>query len=260
MGGVTVNNRVVRTAHGTNIGQGRVNDDLIAYHEARAHGGVGLTILEAASVHWSDTGTLRIHDESAVADYRRLMNRIEPTGMRVFQQLGHLGLGGVPMDGSPPWAPSEIAAPVPGPVHAMTTDEIAEVTECWVSAARFCQDGGLDGVEIHMAHGFLLQEFLSTKTNHRTDEYGGDWDNRMRFTWEVVRGVRAAVGDDFVVGIRTGAEAIDDGLSEHDCAEVARELDSAGLIDYGNVSYGSVWRSHKIMGGMIESAGYELDT
>ena len=250
----------MRTAHGTNIGEGRVNDDLIAYHEARARGGVGLTILEAASVHWSDTGTLRIHDESAIGDYQRLMERIEPTGMRVFQQLGHLGFAGVPMDNSAPWSASNGPGPVPGPIHAMTTDEIAEVTEAWVRAATYCAEGGLDGVEIHMAHGFLLQEFLSPTTNRRTDQYGGDWDNRMRFTWEVMRAVRAAVGPDFVVGVRTGAEAIDDGLSEHDCAEVIRELEAAGLIDYVNVSYGSIWRHYKIIGGMIESAGYELPT
>ena len=260
IGDLTIKNRVVRTAHGTNIGQGEVNDDLIAYHEARARGGVGLTILEAASIHWSDTGTLRIHDESAIGRYQRLMERIGPTGMRVFQQLGHLGFGGVPMDGSPPWSASDGPGPVPGPVHAMTTDEIAEVTDAWVSAATYCQDGGLDGIEIHMAHGFLLQEFQSPATNRRTDEYGGDWDNRMRFTWEVMRAVRAAVGPDFVVGIRTGAEATTDGLSEHDCAEVVRELEAAGLIDYVNVSYGSVWRSYKIIGGMIEASGYELPT
>ena len=221
---------------------------------------MGLTILEAASIHWSDTGTLRIHDESAIGDYQRLMARLEPFGMRVFQQLGHLGLGGVPMDNSPPWSASEVRGPVPGPVHAMTVDEIAEVTEAWIRAATFCQEGGLDGVEIHMAHGFLLQEFLSTTVNQRTDHYGGDWDNRIRFTREVMTGVRAAVGPDFVVGIRTGAEAVDDGVSEHDCAEVVRELEHDNLIDYVNVSYGSVWASHKIIGGMIEPPGYELAT
>jgi len=250
----------VRTAHGTNIGAGRVNDDLIAYHEARARGGVGLTMLEAASVHWSDTGTLRIHDEAAVGDYQHLMDRLRPYGMRVFQQLGHLGLGGVPMDGSPPWSASAGRTPLGAPVHAMTVDEIAEVTDAWGRAAGYCRAGGLDGVEIHMAHGFLLQEFLSARTNQRTDQYGGNWDNRMRFIWEVLRRVRAEVGPEFVVGIRTGAEAVDDGLSEQDCAEMVRELEAAGLIDYVNVSYGSVWASHKIMGGMIEPAGYELPT
>jgi 2,4-dienoyl-CoA reductase-like NADH-dependent reductase (Old Yellow Enzyme family) len=260
IGAIEVKNRVVRTAHGTNIGQGRVNEELIAYHEARAAGGVGLTILEAASVHWSDAGTLRIHDESAIADYQQLMTKLAPYGMRVFQQLGHLGFGGVTMDGSPPWSASDGPTPLGGPAHAMTTDEIAEVTDAWVKAAVYCREGGLDGVEIHIAHGFLLQEFLSPRTNRRNDEYGGSWDNRMRFTWEVMRGVRSAVGTDFVVGVRTGAEAIEDGLSEHDCAEMVREIEAAGLIDYVNVSYGSVWAGHKIMGGMIEPAGYELPT
>ena len=80
--GVTLRNRVVRTAHGTNIGRGRIDDDLIAYHLARAEGGVGLSIVEAASVHATDTGTLRLHDESCVADTARLMAAIRPTGMK----------------------------------------------------------------------------------------------------------------------------------------------------------------------------------
>ena len=118
--GVTLRNRVVRTAHGTNIGQGRVDDDLIAYHLARGRGGVGLSIVEAASVHRTDTGTLRLHDESCVADFRRLMDAIRPTGMKMFSQLGHLGHDGVPMDptsnrGRPPRCAARAPVPSPGP-------------------------------------------------------------------------------------------------------------------------------------------------
>ena len=105
--GLTVKNRVVRTAHGTNIGKGRITDELIAYHEARAAGGCGLTILEAASVHPTDMGTLWLHDASVVDDYHRLMERLAPYNMAVFQQLGHLGYEGVTADGGPPWSASE---------------------------------------------------------------------------------------------------------------------------------------------------------
>ena len=109
--GLEIKNRVVRTAHGTNIGQGRITDELIAYHEARAAGGCGLTILEAASVHPTDMGTLWLHDASVVGEYRRLMDRLAPYNMAVFQQLGHLGYEGVTADGEPPWSASELAGP-----------------------------------------------------------------------------------------------------------------------------------------------------
>ena len=179
--GLVVKNRVVRTAHGTNIGQGRITDELIAYHEARAAGGCGLTILEAASVHPTDMGTLWLHDASVVDDYRRLMDRLVPYGMAVFQQLGHLGYEGVTADGGLPWSASELAGPsIRRPAKAMTADDIAELTDAFAQAARWTIEGGVHGVEVHIAHGYLLQQFMSPATNHRTDDYGGSWENRIR--------------------------------------------------------------------------------
>ena len=100
-------------------------------------------------------------------------------------------------------------------------------------------EGGIDGVEVHAAHGYLLQEFLSPVTNHRTDRYGGSFENRLRFTVEVVAAVRATVGRDVVVGIRTGADATDDGVQAEDCADVVAAVEATGLIDYVNVTFGS---------------------
>ena len=260
--GVTLRNRVVRTAHGTNIGQGRVDDDLIAYHLARGRGGVGLSIVEAASVHRTDTGTLRLHDASCIADFRRLMDAIRPTGMRMFSQLGHLGHDGVPMDADQqPWSASEVRSPGTGALaRAMTVDEIEELTACFARVAGWVREGGLDGVEVHAAHGYLLQEFLSPVTNHRTDRYGGSFENRLRFTVEVVAAVRAAVGRDFVVGVRTGADATEEGVQAEDCADVVAALEATGLIDYVNVTFGSCRAPHKIIGAMHEPSGYELPT
>ncbi|WP_420638850.1 FAD-dependent oxidoreductase [Candidatus Poriferisocius sp.] len=259
--GLVVKNRVVRTAHGTNIGGGRITDELIAYHEARAAGGCGLTILEAASVHPTDLGTLRLHDPSVVDDYRRLMSRLAPSGMAVFQQLGHLGYEGITADGGPPWSASAVAGPsVRVPAKAMTIDDIAELTDAFAQAARWCAEGGLHGVEIHIAHGYLLQQFMSPATNQRTDHYGGSWENRIRLACEVVGAVRAAVGRGMVVGVRIGSEAVGEaGVTEHDCAELVRTLAEDGLIDYVNLTYGSCLRPHKIIGGMHEPPGYELE-
>ena len=258
---VVVKNRVVRTAHGTNIGQGRITDELIAYHEARAAGGCGLTILEAASVHPTDMGTLRLHEASVVDDYRRLMDRLAPYDMRVFQQLGHLGYEGVTADGGPPWSASELAGPsIRRPAKAMTADDIAELTDAFAQAARWSVEGGLDGVEVHIAHGYLLQQFMSPATNQRTDHYGGPWENRIRLAREVVGAVREAIGSDIALGVRVGSEAVSDGgVTEHDCAELVSVLADGGLIDYVNLTYGSCLRPHKIMGGMHEPPGYELE-
>ena len=259
--GLEIKNRVVRTAHGTNIGQGRINDELIAYHEARAAGGCGLTILEAASVHPTDMGTLWLHDALVVDDYHRLMDRLAPYGMAVFQQLGHLGYEGVTADGGPPWSASELAGPsIRQPAKVMTTDDIAELTDAFAQAARWSVDGGVHGVEVHIAHGYLLQQFMSSATNQRTDDYGGPWENRIRLAREVVGAVRAAVGPEIPLGVRIGSEAVGDGgVTEHDCAELVKVLADDGLIDYVNLTYGSCLRPHKIMGGMHEPPGYELE-
>ena len=258
---LVVKNRVVRTAHGTNIGQGRITDELIAYHEARAAGGCGLTILEAASVHPTDMGTLWLHDASVVNDYRRLVSRLAPYGMAVFQQLGHLGYEGLTADGGPPWSASELASPsIRRPAKAMTADDIAELTDAFAAAARWAVEGGLDGVEVHIAHGYLLQQFMSAATNQRIDSYGGSWENRIRLAREVVEAVREAIGGDVALGVRIGSEAVGDGgVTEHGCAELVKVLADYGLIDYVNLTYGSCLRPHKIIGGMHESPGYELE-
>ena len=259
--GLEIKNRVVRTAHGTNIGQGRITDELIAYHEARAAGGCGLTILEAASVHPTDMGTLWLHEASVVDDYRSLMDRLTPYGMAVFQQLGHLGYEGVTADGEPPWSASELAGPsIRRPAKAMAQDDIDELIDAFASGARWCAEGGLDGVEVHIAHGYLLQQFMSAATNQRTDHYGGSWQNRIRLAREIVGAVREAIGPDVALGVRVGSEAVGDGgVTEHDCAELVRVLADDGLINYVNLTYGSCLRPHKIMGGMHEPPGYELE-
>lgn len=259
--GLVVKNRVVRTAHGTNIGRGRITDELIAYHEARAAGGCGLTILEAASVHPTDMGTLWLHDASVVDGYHRLMECLAPYNMAVFQQLGHLGYEGVTAGGDPPWSASELAGPsIRRLARAMTADDIAELTDAFAQAARWSVEGGLHGVEVHIAHGYLLQQFMSPVTNQRTDDYGGSWENRIRLAREVVRAVRVAIGTEVPLGVRIGSEAVGDGgVTEHDCAELVKVLADDGLIDYVNLTYGSCLRPHKIMGGMHEPPGYELE-
>jgi 2,4-dienoyl-CoA reductase-like NADH-dependent reductase (Old Yellow Enzyme family)/thioredoxin reductase len=255
--GVGIKNRVVRTAHGTNLGNGTLNDDLIMYHEARAKGGVGLSLLEAAGVHPSGPGTLNVWGDEIVERYKKLMETVRPHGMRVFQQLQHLGFATLPIDGSPPWSASVMDGPL-GRTIAMTKAQIREVVDAFAAAAVRAQQGGLDGIEIHCAHTFLLQQFLSPLTNRRDDEYGGSLDNRLRFAVEVMRSVRQAVGGDFVVGARFSPEMVPGGMTPDDVRDVVLAVEALGLVDYINLSHGSAFASHKIIGGMHEPCGYEI--
>jgi len=137
--GLEIKNRIVRTPHVTHMAGGGIGDQFIAYHAARGEGGVGLTILEAASVHPSSVFTPRMlmsHDDRVIDGYRRLMTAIEPTGMRVFQQLWHGGFHYGSVAGDVPWAPSALPSNTLGvPAHAMSTDQIAELVEAFAAAA-----------------------------------------------------------------------------------------------------------------------------
>jgi 2,4-dienoyl-CoA reductase-like NADH-dependent reductase (Old Yellow Enzyme family)/thioredoxin reductase len=258
--GVTLRNRVVRTAHATGYcASGPANDTLIAYHAERARGGVGLSILETASVHPSARGTMGVFDDAAISAYQKLMAVIRPLGMAVFQQLWHGGAHALPMDGGVPWAPSPIASPTIGVVPLeMTTEQIATLVAAFAAAAARCRAGGLDGIELHAGHGYLLQQFLSPLTNRRHDGYGGTPDNRLRFVREIIAAVRQAVGRNYPLGIRLSVEPSPGGLAAHDVAAIVERLDQAGEIDFFDVSLGGVLTYPKMIGTMYEPPGYEL--
>ncbi|HEX4893379.1 MAG TPA: FAD-dependent oxidoreductase [Hyphomicrobiaceae bacterium] len=261
IGTVEVPNRVVRTAHGTGIGGGTFSDDLIAYHLERAHGGVGLTILEILSVHPTSLGTLNAFDPSLVESYGKLMEQVRPTGMRVFQQVWHAGHNGVDASGGPPWSASEIASPTVGVVPvAMTQAMIDEIVGAFAAAARKCEEGGLDGVEIHCAHGYLLHQFLSPSLNRREDDYGGCEENRQRLMLEVVRAVRGAVGPGFAVGVRVAPDLTENGVGVGECERALAALEREGLVDFVNISLGNYHSFPKMIGGMHEPVGYEMPT
>ena len=259
---VELRNRVVRTAHGTgHTPGGVVSDELIAYHVARAKGGVALSIIEIAGVHPSSPGTLIAWFDGIIPGWQRLADATHAEGMKLFQQLFHGGHNVPPVDGTAPWSASAIPGPQLGILpQPMTKGQIDEVVAAYAAAARRAQEGGLDGVEIHAAHGYLPGQFLCSATNHRSDEYGGPLENRMRFTLEIVDAVRDAVGDDFVVGIRLSPEgaALPGALELDDVQEVVHRLDTSGRLDYLNVSLGSYYAFDRIIGGTHEPHRYEL--
>src|SRR5882757_4363897 len=239
IGTVEIPNRIVRAAHGTHLARHSFDDASIAYHVARAKGGCGLTIIEAASVHPSSENTLFNVDDRVIPGFEAMMKAVRPYGMKVFEQLFHGGHQTFGEGHRPPWSASDVPSPILGAVPVpMGEPEIEEIIGCFASAAKRCQEGGLDGVEIHAAHGYLIHQFLSPITNRRADRWGGSLENRMRFLQEILRAVRKAVGDDYVVGVRYSASQATGSLGEAEIRQVNDALIRENLIDFVDVSLG----------------------
>ena len=252
--GCTVPNRVVRSAHST----GTTGEDLIAYHEERARGGVGLTIIEIAGVHRSSATAIPVFSDHVLPFYETLSRRMHAHGTKVFQQLWHggaaYGRAGQPIAPSPIPVPSVNIVPL-----AMTQTMIDDMVGCFATAAKRCHDGGLDGVELHGAHGYLIGQFLSPATNLRQDGYGGSTENRVRFVTEILHAIRSEVGAEFPVGVRiSGTDFIEGGINAVEAVAIARLLEP--LVDFLDVSMSSYWRFHKFLSTLDDPLGYEIPT
>ena len=254
IGGCTVPNRIARTAHST----GTAGEDLIAYHEERARGGTGLTVIEIAGVQPGSATAIPVYSDAVLPFYEELGRRLHAHGTQVFQQLWHggaaYGRAGQPISASAVPTPSVNVIPVP-----MTKAMIDDTVAAFAAAAKRCQAGGLDGVELHGAHGYLIAQFLSPATNLRDDDYGGSTENRSRFLVEILQAIRAEVGPDFPVGVRlSGTDFIEGGIDPVEAAAIARLVEP--LIDFLDVSMSSYWRFHKFLSTMDDPLGYEIPT
>ncbi|WP_277184901.1 FAD-dependent oxidoreductase [Caballeronia sp. BR00000012568055] len=259
IGAVEVPNRIVRTAHATRLATGYVNDDLIAYHLARAKGGAGLSILESTSVHPSSTFSLSAADDGAIAPMRKLVDAIAPTGMKLFTQLWHGGYTDPAADGGLPWAVTalagrySVAPPIP-----MTTDQIEEVIDSYGRAAARMKAAGLDGVEVLAGAGYLFSQFFSPVLNQRTDTYGGSFDNRIRAFLATLRAIRAATSPEFALGVRIGSSSDPRILTDDDVNAIALRAQSEGLIDFVNITHGDYYFHVDRYAGMDAPLGYQL--
>lgn len=245
IGNTVIPNRILTTAHQTNhVIDGIPTEDLDAYHEARAKGGLGLIILEAGAVHPSGmltTNTIASFDPKIVDAYKRLTKTIHPYGTKIFAQLFHGGREVVSSDyRNAAWAPSAVPSLRFGTMpRPMTKEQIKEVIEGYADSALLAKQGGLDGVEICCSHGYLPAQFWSNHTNRRTDEYGGSFENRMRFIVETIERVWEKVGEDFTVGIRMSSdEKTMDGTTIKDAVEIVEYLADHVRLDFINVTAG----------------------
>ncbi|MEO1223492.1 MAG: FAD-dependent oxidoreductase [Pseudomonadota bacterium] len=264
-GGTTVRNRIFVPAHTTNFGaDNKPSARHVAYHRARAEGGVGLIIFEGIRVHRSSLGRaqgVNGYERDAIPHFTAVAEAVQGAGAKLFGQIIHLGRH---IDGNYTRTPAWGASPVPWtatapPPHPMTADEIAEVVAGHADTAVNLLEAGLDGIELQLAHGHLLQQFLSPATNLRDDAYGGSLENRMRFAAETLAAVRRAIGEDATLGIRVSAdEFLPGGLTLEMMREIVATLCTRTKVDFVNVSHSAYHGSYTIstqMADMVFDAG-----
>ncbi len=206
----------------------------------------------------SSATAIPVYSDSVLPFYEELSRRLHAHGTQVFQQLWHggaaYGRAGQPISASAVPTPSVNVIPLP-----MTKAMIDDTVAAFAAAAKRCQAGGLDGVELHGAHGYLIAQFLSPATNLRDDEYGGSTEHRARFLVEILQAIRAEVGPDFPVGVRlSGTDFIEGGIDPVEAAAIAQLVEP--LIDFLDVSMSSYWRFHKFLSTMDDPLGYEIPT
>ena len=239
-------NRIMRVATTANLAdRNRVGERLLEFYRTLAKGGVGTIVTEAMRVSSAESygpGALVVHDRASVEGLRKLADACRAEGALLIGQLNHGGRQHLASRVMPHTvAPSAIACPRSGGVpHALSTREVREMVETHIMCAVHCIDAGMDGVEIHGAQGHLIQQFVSPFSNRRTDEYGGNFENRLRFTREVIGGVRRRIGRNAIIGYRLGVEELTPGgLGIEDTLQVARCLVEDGHIDYLSLSQGN---------------------
>jgi len=255
IGRLTVKNRGVMAPMSTGFSNydGTASPRLIHYYEERARGGVGMIITEFASVDDVNSipsnNQLRVSRDIHIASLEQLTEAVHRYGCLVFAQIHHAGNTSNPaLTGLQNLSPSDVPAapgrPAPRP---MTLEEIREAVEKFIEAAVRVKKAGYDGVELHGAHSYLIGQFFSPYYNKRTDQYGGNFENRMRFLDEIIDGVRARCGPGFPISVRICGDEmtpdVPDTLTLKDGLAIGRHLEKKG-IDVLDISNGSSLNSN----------------
>jgi 2,4-dienoyl-CoA reductase-like NADH-dependent reductase (Old Yellow Enzyme family)/thioredoxin reductase len=245
---LALRNRIMSTAHEPAYSEdGLPKDRYRLYHVEKARGGIALTMTAGSAIVAEDSpaafGNLHAYRDEIVPWLGRLADDCHEHGCAVMIQITHLGRR--TNWNHSDWLPVLAPSPVREPAHRSFPKEaedwdIARIVRAYAGAAARMQAAGLDGIELE-AYGHLIDGFWSPATNRRTDQYGGSLENRLRFTFQVLDAIRAAVGPDFIVGIRMVAdEAWDQGLSREDGLEIGRRLVARGQVDFLNVIRGHI--------------------
>ena len=236
IGNLKLNNRIVMPPMATNFAgpDGSVNERHIAYYVRRAQGGAGYITFEHTGVLQQGkafSSMALIDSDRQIPSFRKLTEAIHREGGKIVIQINHAGRQtSSAITGSPLVAPSAIPCPVRKEMPVfLSPEEISEIVQAFALAARRVKEAGADGVEIHMAHGYLLNQFFSPYSNKREDEYGGNAPRRMRAPIEVLQAVRHKVGLDFPIICRLSAdEYVEGGLRLEASKEIAGALEKNG--------------------------------
>jgi 2,4-dienoyl-CoA reductase-like NADH-dependent reductase (Old Yellow Enzyme family) len=237
--GLLLRNRIVMSSMGTNLAdrEGFVTDEMVAYYGERAKAGAGLIMTELVTVEFPRGNgierQLSISDDKYMPGLSRLTSQIHQYGSKIFVQLNHAGNRTKPDPAgksilvSASNIPSSVMNVEPRP---LTLEEIEGLIETFGQAARRAKETGFDGVDLHLAHGYLLCQFLSRITNKRSDEYGGSLGNRARFIIEILERCRQEVGDDFVISAKiAGNQYVDGGITPSEAKALCCLLEKRGI-------------------------------
>ena len=258
---LTLKNRVVFGAHTANMSEeGIPGDRHFGYYRERARGGAAMIVVEPVPVHETAVltrGNFLTSDDAIIRPFRRITEEVKSHGAVILQQLYHVGAHG-DWDNSfrESWSPSGLPSMFNSDgSHAMTAPEIEEVIEAHVAAAHRAKQAGFDGIEIMAAYSALLEQFWSPFTNRRGDEWGGSFDNRMRFSTAIYDGIRKACGDDFICGLAVSVDPKAGSVQTiDDLSEAVAWHDERALIDYVTVGTGSYWGGANIIPTAFEQA------
>ena len=242
---LTLKNRIIMPAMASYHAavNGEVTDKLIRYHAERAKGGVGMNIVEATYITRSgnsfDLG-LGISDDFMIKGLSQLTSAVHKHDGKIAVQLQHGGrFGNPPTSGTPRMLVSMLPGLAPSEnARVMDIAEIEGLVEAYAQAARRAVEAGFDAVELHGAHGYLINQFLSPLTNHREDAYGGSLENRLRFPLEVLAAVRSQVGKDYPVLFRFSMmEFMPGGIDMEQAVAICKAMTDHG-VDMLNLSIG----------------------
>jgi 2,4-dienoyl-CoA reductase-like NADH-dependent reductase (Old Yellow Enzyme family)/thioredoxin reductase len=243
IGGVKIKNRVFLPGHTTNFGINNLPTNRnAAYLAARAAGGTGLIITEAIRVHPTSAGrssTLGSSDDSCIPSYQKLTDAVHENGAAVFAQIMHAGRqANGDATHTSAWSASAIPWTTGGQTpHVMSEADIASLISAFGKSALRMKSAGFDGLEVHLGHGHLIQQFLSPASNSREDKYGGSLENRMRFAEEVLKEVFLRVPG-MAVGIRFSAdEFLPKGLDPDQMLEIIAKLSEQFDLNFLHVSH-----------------------
>jgi 2,4-dienoyl-CoA reductase-like NADH-dependent reductase (Old Yellow Enzyme family) len=239
--GLHLRNRLVMAPIVTGLAEdGAPGAAQIRWYQEHARGGVGLVVVESTAVSEDGRimpGNLGLWSDGQVEGMGKLARAIQAEGVPAVVQLVHGGARTWRADPSEGRAGASAVTLLPGPApRALTEAELLEIIAAFALAAGRAKAAGFDGVEVHAAHYYLLSQFLSPRTNRRTDRWGGDRTGRAALALEVTRAVRAAVGPDFLILCRLHSEErLEGGTSAEDLVWFAQELEKAG-VDLLNLS------------------------